>query len=127
MDLYLPTSEIGIKGISWNTGGVTEHHEIWVNSEGSAGNTWQLVATFDGQSACNPLSCPVPSQDTLRIDGPDGHKFNSRSIVEIDPICLQVITRNYYACALLTLNFPSTKIGSSIPQLHFLLGVILIY
>ena len=36
--LTLPTtSEIGIKGISVS-GGVTEHHEIWVNSEGSAGN-----------------------------------------------------------------------------------------
>jgi hypothetical protein len=34
---------------------------------------------------------------------------------------------NYHACALLTLNLPSTNTGSSIPQLHFLLGVILMY
>lgn len=51
-----------------------------------------MVAQFQGASSCNPLSCPIPSgegcascQDTLRIDGPDGHQFISRSIVEITP------------------------------------------
>jgi hypothetical protein len=83
--------KIGIKGISWNVGGDTEHHEIWYNADGTGG-TWTKMAEFEGQSNCNPLACPVPSgeddahcQDTLRIDDNSGHQFISRSIVEIDP------------------------------------------
>jgi hypothetical protein len=85
------TTKMGIKGISWNVSGATNHHEIWVNADGT-GAEWEMVAQFQGESSCNPLSCPVPSgengascQDTLRIDNPNGHQFISRSIVEITP------------------------------------------
>jgi hypothetical protein len=53
------TQKIGLKGISWNVGGSTEHHEIWYNADGT-GNTWTKMAEFEEASNCNALACPVP-------------------------------------------------------------------
>ena len=79
------SAQIGVKGISWPTGGNTIHHEIWLDPSGS-GSNWSQVATFDGGSSCgNQIQCPVPGscQDTLRLDNVNGHQFISRSLMEI--------------------------------------------
>ena len=86
------TQKMGIKAVSWNVDPAgTQHHEIWINSDGT-GATWTLAAQFTGEtSGSKALTCPVPPdgegncQDTLRIDGPNGYQFISRSIVEITP------------------------------------------
>ena len=86
------SGQVGLKGISWSTGGNTMHHEVWFNETGD-GQSWTQIATFDGTSPCgNPFKCPVPAsgggahcQDTLRIDDNNGSKFISSSIVEISP------------------------------------------
>jgi hypothetical protein len=80
---------VGIKGISWNVSGGTNHHEIWVSTD--AGANWTCAATYEGGAdGCTEMACPVPDagvgcQDTLRIDDPSGHSFTNRTMVGIDP------------------------------------------
>lgn len=80
--------QVGAKAVTWPLGGNKVHHEIWMDMTGT-GNSWQKVAEFSGAATgCNAITCPVPGskcQDTLRMDGPKGHKFISRSMVEIRP------------------------------------------
>jgi hypothetical protein len=83
---------IGIKGISWTAGGAKSHHEIWIDRSGTGNGPWTKGPVFEGSCSCNKMACPVPAggggahaQDTLRVDKNSGHKFISRSMVEIKP------------------------------------------
>lgn len=86
----LGSSVVGVKGVSWNVSGGTNHHEIWLNESGD-GQSWTLVAMYEGGAdGCTEMACPVPDdgagcQDTLRLDSPSGHEFISRTLHEITP------------------------------------------
>lgn len=80
--------QVGVKAVTWPLPGNKVHHEVYYDDAGTGGK-WVKIASFEGSATgCNAITCPVPGgkcQDTLRLDGPSGHKFISRSMVEIRP------------------------------------------
>jgi hypothetical protein len=60
------STQYGIKGVSWNVSGNTQHHEIWLSQDDGA--NWTKMAEYTGEAnGCNPLSCPVPPDRIMHI------------------------------------------------------------